>query len=724
MEEKGSEGLPLAQKRSNDNLDVPDIEKESNSIENKSNSSSQLIKPCAAIYEAFLLWCGISISAYFGSYIRVGISYFRIWKFESNFTVMYAQIIGCFIMGFMTHHKTYFWDRSRFHRILYIALTSGLCGSITTFSTWNMECNKIFYLQLDTSWGNSMGSHNGARIFEWLVCMWVGIALPLSALHLGQHMALFSPKSNVRIACKEKKDAKVSKKSVQYVKSEICLILIYVITTGIVILLPVIFSWVHLTYTAIFGAVGAYLRYILSKLNTKFQDFPIGTFTANVLGTWLLAIWTLLSKFEVDYHRHDLMAVLYGLSTGFCGCLTTVSTFINELDTMKVKSLYKYGLTTYIFAQVGCILIFDIYAYQAVPTDEVLPDTLDFCDTYKNLCRQLLDNIECKEVDRVIYGCNSDDMNTFDGKCICGNLDASLSIAEFIIDSQVEHNIISHLVSVWPTRFDDYDHPTEVFDICLTFENVCKLFLDRINCPQDHRKVNGCDRDNILQYKGKCSCGDMDYSSTHIAELIIDTSLYLRYDLIPYIGYPSLIHINYCVAYNKVCRNLMDHIQCPNSNRNVHGCEDIDNPYSTWIGECSCGDDFDAGNNRVAEDILDSLVKPYWWNLMVRSYDTDLVKFDACGSYQNLCEHFLDSIGCREKDRDVVGCRGSVAYFVGKCVCGRMDISSNRIKELIYNGAVVQEISEILYIPSPVPPYTLVAQSNPYKPLETNNIVE
>jgi hypothetical protein len=105
--------------------------------------------------------------------------------------------------------------------------------------------------------------------------MWVGIALPLSALHLGQHVALLSPRCNARLSSKEVspecKGAKVKK---QYVIGEICLVLAYLITTVFVIVLPVTFSWVHLTYTATFGAVCAYTRYLLSKLNTKFHEFP------------------------------------------------------------------------------------------------------------------------------------------------------------------------------------------------------------------------------------------------------------------------------------------------------------------------------------------------------------------------------------------------------------------------------------------------------------------
>jgi hypothetical protein len=56
----------------------------------KTSSPRSNKKLHAYIYEGFLIWCGISIAAYFGAYIRVGISYFKVWKFESNFTVMYA----------------------------------------------------------------------------------------------------------------------------------------------------------------------------------------------------------------------------------------------------------------------------------------------------------------------------------------------------------------------------------------------------------------------------------------------------------------------------------------------------------------------------------------------------------------------------------------------------------------------------------------------------------
>lgn len=674
---------------------------------------------CQSLYTSLLIWCGISLGAYFGSYIRVGISYFKVWKTEANFTVMYAQVIGCLIMGVMTQHKTFLNNCSRFHAVLYIAVATGLCGSITTFSSWNMECNKIFFLQWDDSWGNIMGSYNGSRIFEWLICMWTGVAVPISALHLGQHLGALSPRSTDRL--KEDK----SSPQRQYVLAEVLMIVLYIICTILVIVLPVTLDWVHLTYTATFGAAGAYLRYLLSFLNPKIKDFPLGTFIANVFGSWLIALWTTLAKFEVPYHHHNITAVLYGLSTGFCGCLTTISTFVNELDVLPRKKMYIYGFASFIAAQIGVILIFDIYAYKVVDDDEVMPDTLDFCESYEDICKDLLYHLDCPTEYSIVQGCtDGSDMDSFDGQCLCGTLDASLRMAELLIDAQSKYNVSSCLVPVWPYEYDDYDHPTESYDLCISFENLCQHFLDRIDCPHDQQVSNGCNRGSILDYKGDCECGEMKYSSTRIAELIIDTTLYRRYDLLPYGGYPALEPINYCDAYNKVCDQLMDHVMCPDGHRNVNGCEDLGDPYATWTGQCSCGDDYDIGDDRVAEDILDSLVKPHWWSRMIKANTHDVDKFDGCKSYEALCTYFLDAIGCSEDLRNVNSCDGGIENFLGDCACGEMDVSSDRMRELIFDGSLAQDIIKYVYIPSPVAPYTLVAQSNPYRPLETDNVVK
>lgn len=37
------------------------------------------------VYERFLFHCGIAFAAIIGSFMRIGISYFKIWKTETNY---------------------------------------------------------------------------------------------------------------------------------------------------------------------------------------------------------------------------------------------------------------------------------------------------------------------------------------------------------------------------------------------------------------------------------------------------------------------------------------------------------------------------------------------------------------------------------------------------------------------------------------------------------------
>jgi fluoride ion exporter CrcB/FEX len=144
-------------------------------------------------------------------------------------------------------------------------LTTGLCGTITTFSTWNFECSKIFMLQWDLSWGNALGSYNGGRTLEWLVCIWTGLAVPLGALHFGQHLALLSPYSNTRF------EASSTTQIVQQPTGEWGLIILYCGISLIVLVVPSELKWPQLAYTCIFGALGAFFRLKLSTLNPRFQ---------------------------------------------------------------------------------------------------------------------------------------------------------------------------------------------------------------------------------------------------------------------------------------------------------------------------------------------------------------------------------------------------------------------------------------------------------------------
>ena len=98
-------------------------------------------------------------------------------------------------------------------------------------------------------------------------------------------------------------------------------------------------------FAVVFAPLGTLLRYYVSiALNPLVPKFPLGTFTVNILGTMILGMcWDLQHAHNVvGFNRRVGCQVLAGLMDGFCGCLTTVSTWVAELSDLDVRHAYPY----------------------------------------------------------------------------------------------------------------------------------------------------------------------------------------------------------------------------------------------------------------------------------------------------------------------------------------------------------------------------------------------
>jgi CrcB protein len=89
--------------------------------------------------------------------------------------------------------------------------------------------------------------------------------------------------------------------------------------------------WRSFVAVAIGGVLGCLLRWVLSMfLNQTFPTLPPGTLAANLIGCYIIGValgfFTLYPGFAPEWRLF--------LTTGFCGGLTTFSTFSAEIVTL------------------------------------------------------------------------------------------------------------------------------------------------------------------------------------------------------------------------------------------------------------------------------------------------------------------------------------------------------------------------------------------------------
>jgi fluoride ion exporter CrcB/FEX len=298
----------------------------------------------ASPYEHIVYFCSLSVASYAGVFARIYLSELVKWDGVPLLPSLCPQLVGTAIMGLVMDHKLLLTDS-----FVYPAIATGLCGSITTFSSWNSEA-VVTLLQSGEAVPN-----NGVRVVGWATTLLLGLGMSSGALTLGHHLASLSPWADFKQQNKNMKPAPADPSSQLRAVEGAMFGGAWVAMTALVVILPILFGRKDLLFSALFAALGTYLRWHLSPLNSAFKRFKLGTFLANVAGAWLLGgvvyIQSLLTEGTLT---QDLLT---GVSTGFCGCLTTVSTFAVELSGLPLGPSYLYAISSIILAQLGMILV-------------------------------------------------------------------------------------------------------------------------------------------------------------------------------------------------------------------------------------------------------------------------------------------------------------------------------------------------------------------------------
>ncbi|EIW71125.1 hypothetical protein TREMEDRAFT_27534 [Tremella mesenterica DSM 1558] len=284
-------------------------------------------------------YCGLVLASMLGCLIRLGLEALGNYDGKIVFELLWAQGVGCGIMGFALGRKN---EIIAIYPPLYTFFTTGVAGSVTTFSSWMLEGYLAFS---NSNVYDRKGLHDTV---DGVAYSLTTFTVSLSCLIFGEHLASILPPLPSHllpgVIPMEEITFQNSPQSSRYLSSTPLLDSLTILSSllsYLIILLLYFFaphSWRHkVLFPLLFSPPGAILRFFLSRLNTfpPFIDrFPIGTFLSNIPATLLVA-----GMFAVQ--RRPINPVgcraAYGVQQGLCGCWSTVSTFVVESRAIRRK---------------------------------------------------------------------------------------------------------------------------------------------------------------------------------------------------------------------------------------------------------------------------------------------------------------------------------------------------------------------------------------------------
>ncbi|EPS32796.1 hypothetical protein PDE_07756 [Penicillium oxalicum 114-2] len=317
-----------------------------------------------------------------GTLARLGLQSLTVYVGAPVVTgVLWANVTGSLIMGFLIEDKNLFqqeWgnpsssspssashrsrtdheaaQRAKSHKAvkktipLYIGLTTGFCGCCTSFSSFLRDVFLALANELpDPSLPAGVGiapRNGGYSLMALVAVILLTVSLSLSALIVGAHLAVGLTRVTPTMPFTW----------TRRVVDRVMVPLAGGCWLGAVILAiwppdrQGANTWRgQAVFAVVFAPIGCLGRFYVSQwLNGRVPWFPLGTFTVNMLG---VAVEGLCYDLQ---HVSGLGAVvpaamtgcqvLQGVMDGFCGSLTTVSTWVAELNGVRRRRhAYVYG---------------------------------------------------------------------------------------------------------------------------------------------------------------------------------------------------------------------------------------------------------------------------------------------------------------------------------------------------------------------------------------------
>lgn len=348
------------------------------------------------------IWSHIVVFSILGALARIGLSLLTAYPAEpAHFTSLWPNFTGSLVLGFLSEGAELFrhpkaarslsrppqitkeptGDRSASDTErpdadgrekggtrttepslpvpLHIGLATGFCGSFTTYSAFMRDSFEALAGMLQTTSGTPSP---GQDFMSVAAVIMVTLSMSIGGLKAGAHVAIFLKRYEKRLP-----------RRVLRGMDRAGVVLALVLWAAAIVMAIMLAGrrtpaeemwWGQTLLSLAFAPLGSLLRFTASiLLNSRIVGFPLGTFCVNMLGTLILAVvWDLQ---RLPSHGKimatiggDLVScqVLQAVEDGFCGCLTTVSTWALELSTLRRRHSYQYGFVS-VFTSLAIVVV-------------------------------------------------------------------------------------------------------------------------------------------------------------------------------------------------------------------------------------------------------------------------------------------------------------------------------------------------------------------------------
>lgn len=143
------------------------------------------------VRDDFVVASWIAFSAIWGALARIGLTSLSTYPGTPVFPLIWSQFVGCAVMGFLLQDKTLFPKEDRYVP-LYIGLTTGFCGSLTSFSSFMWNCFQGL-ANLDPYYERGRGKNVLALASQVIITLSVSIASLRFGAHVAQVVRTFLP---------------------------------------------------------------------------------------------------------------------------------------------------------------------------------------------------------------------------------------------------------------------------------------------------------------------------------------------------------------------------------------------------------------------------------------------------------------------------------------------------------------------------------------------------